>query len=426
MRSSLTWAGIILAVITALAAGVWFATRPTKLRIVVGPAGTEDARLFTTAAQILRRERASIRLRIETTTGPAELAARIDEGQADLAVIRSDVALPKTAETVAILHRNAFLLIANGQAKIASAADLGGHTVGILRGVAANEKLLDAVLAQVEVQPASVARIPVEPPDAANAISSGRIDALLIVGPVTAAGVGEAVRAVISAPGIAPVFVPVTEAEAMAERLPAIEATTVVRGAFGGTPPRPVETLQTIAVTFRLVARTSLSDATVTEFTRLLFQMRTDLANTVPGADRIEAPETDKDARLPVHSGAADYFQDEELTFMDRYGDWFYVMAMIVGFAASGIAAIFGHLRGRSHEQAHRMELLLALMRAARKAANAQELDGLEEQVDEIFADTLSGAVHEQVDQRRLSALALALDQVRHVIAERRRSLARV
>ena len=188
-------------------------------------------------------------------------------------------------------------------------------------------------------------------------------------------------------------------------------------------PPKPGEPVPTIAAVYRLTAQAKLSETVVADFTRRLFEMRQDLAAAVPAADRIEAPDTEKGAGTPVHPGAAAYLDGDELTFLDRYGDWFYLIAMLAGVLGSIGAALAGRLRTRSHEQAHRLEHLLDIMREARGATSLATLDRLEQEADDCFAATLGAAVHERIETGRLSAFALALDQVRQAIADRRRQL---
>ena len=57
--------------------------------------------------------------------------------------------------------------------------------------------------------------------------------------------------------------------------------------------------------------------------------MRQALIAENPAAARIEMPDTDKDAAIPVHPGAEAYVDGEEKTFMDRYSDliWWGILA---------------------------------------------------------------------------------------------------
>jgi TRAP transporter TAXI family solute receptor len=419
-RSGWLFALAALAMAGVAGAAWWFATRPTTLRVAVVQDG-DDLELLTATARILQKEGAPIRLVTVPQKVLNDVGVALESGAADLAVVRSDVDMPASGETVAVLHRNVALLIASTPSGITGVPDLANRKVGIVRGLPANERLLDAILAQYEVPAHSVKRELLAPEQVSDAMAMRDVEAVLVVGPLTGDLVGDAVRAV-SAAGGPPVFVPIPDAEAMALRRPAFEALEVVRGAFGGSPPKPSDALQTVSVTFRLVAHSNLDNPTVSELTRRLFQMRTDLVKAVPAADRIEAPNVDKGARLPVHPGSAAYFENEEQTFMERYGDWFYIAAMVFGFGASGFAAVGARMRARLHRHAERVEHLLSIVRRAREAETVQILDGLETEADGVFAETLA-ASSEHTDQARLTALSLALEHVRHAISERRRHL---
>ncbi len=411
----------VAAAAIAVAGGSYLLTGPTELSVAVGPAGSEDARLMTAVSQILRRERAGVRLRVNVVDGPAEAAAALDRGTSDLAVVRSDLAVPSSGQTLAILHRNAAVLVTSSDSAVQSVSDLAGKKVGILRSTVVNEKLLDTILGQYEVASSDVARIGLGPDEVFSAIGSRRIDALLVVGPITGPLMNTAIAAVAGVGPAPPRFLPVAEAEAIAQRSPIYDSVSVVRGAFGGTPPKPSEPVATIAAVYRLVAHAKLDEGTVSEFVRHIFEMRPDLAAAVPAADRIEAPDTEKGAGTPVHPGAAAYLDGTEQTFLDRYGDWFYILAMLAGVLGSIAAALMGRLRTRSAEQSLRLEHLLRIMREARAATSAPTLDRLEQEADDVFAETLSVAAQAQVDTNRLAAFSLALEQVRQAIADRRR-----
>jgi TRAP transporter TAXI family solute receptor len=410
--------------VLALGYAVWQVARPEALRVAVGTAGGNDGQLLAAAGQILRRHGDNVRLKIVPVEDPGAAAAQLDRKEADLAVVRSDQALPANGQTVAILHRNAAVLLAMPGVKIEEIGDLEDKVVGVLRGSTVNERLLETVLSHYEVPLASVTRLLLNPGDVAEAAKARRMDALLVVAPVPSPLVTDALSAIAAAGRGPATFVPIAEADAIAQRDPAFEKLDILKGSYGGTPPRPADEITTLAVTYRLMAHDDLSEATVTTFTKRLFEMRSDLAHALPQANRIEAPDTAKGAKLPVHAGAAAYFDNEELTFMDRYGDWFYIMAMVVGFLGSAAAAVAGRLRSRREDQAERLEQLLRILRDTRGATDVLLLDRLEQEADDCFAETLATATHQEIDTARLTAFSLALDQVRLAIADRRRFLA--
>lgn len=417
----LTAIGFVAALAAAIA--YWeLGSGTSTLRVAVGPANGEDTRILYAIAQILKREQSSVRLRVIPTEGPAQSAQALEAGQVELAVVRSDAAMPANAPTVAILHTNAALLVAPAESGIAHVSDLAGKTVGVLRGNATNERLLDVILAQYGVPSTLVNRKLLQPADLAEAASG--LDAVLVFGAIPGMVIDDAVSALSQSRPGGLVFIGVSEAEALAQRQPAYEAVRIVRGTFGGTPPRPPDNVTTLGVTFRLVAKANVDQTDITELTRQIFENRTELASMVPLAAGIAAPDTAKAARHPVHPGAAAFLDDEELTFMERYGDWIYFGVMVVGFFGSAFAAVSSRFRRQSHEQARRLDQLLGIMRAARRCNDPGELDRLEQDADDIFAATLQIATHEEIDPNRLAAFSLALEQVRHAIGERRRLLA--
>lgn len=416
-------ATVLGAAVLALAGAVYEVMKPQVLRVAVAATGTDDARLLTAAGQILRRHSEAVRLKVVPVADPAAAADALDRKEVDLAVVRSDQALPPSGQTVAILHRNAAILLAMPGQEIEEVSGLVGHRVGVLRGSPVNQRLLETILRHYELAPDAVTRVDLVPEEVASAVAAKAIDALLVVSPVPSPLASEALAAVAAAGRGPATFIPIEEAEAIALREPAFESTEVVKGAFGGAPSRPAESVTTLSVTYRLMAHADTSDMLVTDLTRALFEMRADLAHAVPQANRLEAPDTSKNVKLPVHPGAAAYFDDDEETFMDRYGDWFYIVAMVVGFMGSAAAALAGRLRSQHHQQAERLECLLRIMRETRCAEDGETLSRLEEEADEVFTATLTGASHSEIDTGRLAAFTLALDQVRIAIADRRRLL---
>ena len=110
-----TWLMIIAAALLCGGAGTvayLLLNQPTELTIAVGPPNSEDTRVVQSIAAQLSREQANIRLQIKIVDGgPPDAAAAIDNGQADLAVVRRDAGMPKNGQAVAILRKNVVVFI---------------------------------------------------------------------------------------------------------------------------------------------------------------------------------------------------------------------------------------------------------------------------------------------------------------------------
>jgi hypothetical protein len=218
------------------------------------------------------------------------------------------------------------------------------------------------------------------------------------------------------------VFLPIENAAGIAKRTLAYEEAEIVAGSFGGN--RPAQSVTTIGFQNYLVARQTVREAVVTEFTRLLFNLRPSLAIDFAGANQIEAPDTKKDARLLVHPGAAAYFDGEERSFFDVYGDWFYYGLFVFGMLGSAFTWMMRMLTPAGRVSNSQMfEQLVGMLPRARRAASDGELNELESQADEVFANAMGKAEAEALDETQLMTFSLALEYLRQAISDRRRSV---
>lgn len=415
---------IVLGLTSITAFLVYSFAAPSVLRIAVGPVGSEDTKAVVTILQTFAREKHPIRLRLVPSDGPTGSAELLKVGKADLAVVRSDGNVPPNAATVAILHRDALLIMAPEGRGIRSVADLAGRKIGIVRGFNLNSKLLDLILQHNGVDPAKTTKVSVRPGEVRSAIADGSIDVLLSVGPPSGSVVSQLHSDMFSAAGLPPVIVKLADAEAIAQRNPTFEVTTVLRGTFGGSPPRPSESVETIGVTHRIVADRGLKEAVVADLAKSLFDVRQTVAAEVPNFARIEAPNTEVLGPMVVHPGASSYFEGEQKTFIEQYGEWIYIG--IMGFSLLGslgaalLSRQFSHRRPAGTSEIDKMLLLL---RRARAAATLADLDKVQQDADEAFGRTVERAADSDIDDAVLSAFTIALGEVRTAIDDRRRML---
>ncbi len=411
-----------LSSVTAFITYLW--ARPTLLTVAVGNLQSdENVRLLSAFAQYLARNKESIRLKILTSDSSEISAKMLTEGKTDLAIVRSDHPLPAIGHTVAIWQRNAILLLTPSHVPITSVTGVVNRRVGIVRAqTSANRKLLNLLLNQYEIPINSVQTLEIASHDVRKAFDDNLIDVVMVVGPPTGTLVTQVVSAVTEVGKGAPHFLAVKEADAIVQRMPTLETMEILRGTYGGTAPRPAENLETFGASHRLLARDTLDDSVIAELTRLLFVARPSLAAAASIANRIEIPDTEKGAAVPVHVGAAAYFDGEEKTFFERYGDWFYVGIMAFSLLGSGIAALLSRSSVKNQRTISVfIERLLNLMRSARIVQDQARLDDLEYDVDMIVMQALNQNNYMCVESHMLDAFNLALTQARYVISERRK-----
>jgi hypothetical protein len=221
--------------------------------------------------------------------------------------------------------------------------------------------------------------------------------------------------------GGTPTFLAIDSAEAIAQNFPTYEASEIPAGAFGGAPARPDDDVKTISFSHHIVAKQTLSDATVAAFTRQLFAIRQQIINDFPLAAKIETPDTDKDAVIPVHPGAAAYVDGEEKTFLDRYSD--YIWWSLMGLSAMGsIGAWFASYLKKDERNVNvsQRDRLLDMIATARKSASLEQLDEMQAEADNILRDTLNCFEHGAIEEGTLTAFNIALEQFHNAVADRK------
>ena len=115
----------------------------------------------------------------------------------------------------------------------------------------------------------------------------------------------------------------------------------------------------------------------ITGLTQTIMRVRRDLMAEQPIFAQITAPSTDADAYLPLHPGAAAFYNGTQQSFMDEYGNWIYLTPMLLGGAATVLAAAWKFLGlGTSVPAQGPLDSLYALGRRIRKAGSEAELVG--------------------------------------------------
>src|SRR6195952_995801 len=418
-----------LALVGAVSGAYYFAMRPVTLRIAVGPPNSDDVKVVQTLTQSFAHSH--VRLRPTQTDGATASAAALGEGKADLAIIRGDLDVPKNAQAVATLRKNVAVLWAPPPAKgktaspkITKIQQLAGRRIGVVGKTEANVNLLQVILRQYGVDPSKVEIAQFPANEAAEAIRNQKADAYLAAGPVNSKITTDAINAS-TRDGASPTFLAIDAAAAIAQNYSAYEASEIPAGAFGGSPARPDDEVKTIGFSHHIVARQGLSEATLSTFTPQLVAVRQTLLSEFPLAAKIETPDTDKDAAIPVHPGAAAYVDGEEKTFLDRYSD--YIWFSLMGLSAMGSAGAWFASYLKKDERNNNSTLrerLLDMLAIPRHSDSVEELDKMQGEADIILRDTLTCFEHGAIDEGALTAFNIALEQFHNAVADRKALLA--
>jgi len=398
--------------------------QPKTLTVAVGSLDGEAKQVASLIASRLATTDARIRLKVENAGSVLDAAKAFEAGKADLAVVRADVGDLQQARAVALTAHGVVMIVAPPGSPITSIAKLRDHTVGVVGGEI-NHGVVEALKKEYDLGRANVTFKDITPLDARNAVQTREVSALLLVMPLTERYLTFVKGLFRESPNASPVLIPIDSAGAIAEVKGPYESFDIPKGTLRGAPPVPDDDVTTLRVGFYLVANKHLSPVLVAELTKKLMSVRRDLIAEQPLLAGIAAPDTDSDAYIAVHPGAAAFYNGTEESFMDRYSNAIYLTPMVLGALASAFAAAWRFLGVRPVDPAQTtLDALCGLPGRVRKTDDEAELTSIEEEVDAILRNHLarSGASDESTSEAQ--ALITAAHRLDNLIHHRRMVLA--
>ena len=416
--------GVAVLVTGAALFGYRYYTRPVTLTVAVGSLDGEAAKAMSAIAGELVSINAAVRLKIIDTGNVFEAAKQFAAGKVDLAVVRGDIGDLSQAQAIVVMSHVVALIVAPPGSTLDSVDKLKGRRVGVIGGEA-NSKIVDVLSKEYGLDRAKVFK-DIAIPDARRAVQSKEVSALLVVIPLAQKYLS-LVRGFFQAgPKALPVLIPIDSATAIAEMERAYESFDVPKGTLHGAPPVPDDDLTTLRTSLYLVARKNLSSDLMANFTRTLMKVRRDLLAEQPIFAQITAPSTDPDAFLPLHPGAAAFYNSTQQSFMDEYGNYIYLGPMILGGIASVLAAAWKFLGiGQPERIEGPLDTLYALARRIRSVDTEGELSEIEEEIDNILRAQRAKADSGDENAVDAATLNVVAHRLENLIHDRREILAK-
>jgi TRAP-type uncharacterized transport system substrate-binding protein len=389
--------------------------RPTTLSVAVGSIDGEAAQAMSAIASRLVSTNAAVRLKVIDTGTVLGAANAFSAGKADLAVVRGDVGDLSQAQAVVVVSRVVVLIVTPPGSTIDSMDKLKSRRVGVVSGDA-NKKIVDVLSKEYGFDREKVFK-DIALPDVRRAIEAKEVNALLIVIPLAEKYLSLLRGFFQQSAKSSPVLIEIDSAGAIAEAERAYESFDVPKGTLRGAPPNPEDDLTTLRTSLYLVANKKLGSDLVTTLTQTIMHVRRELLAEQPIFAQITTPSTDADAYLPLHPGAAAFYNGTQQSFMDEYGNWIYLTPMILGGAATILATAWKFLGLGSPKSEGPLDSLYALGRRIRKSGTEAELLDIEEEIDGILraqrAKSASGD-ESAVDDATLNVAAHRLESLIH------------
>ncbi|MBR0852056.1 C4-dicarboxylate ABC transporter substrate-binding protein [Bradyrhizobium diazoefficiens] len=415
LRVVVVLAVVLLAGAASLFAYRWY-IRPVTLSIAVGSLDGDAPRIISALASRLTVNNAPVRLKLVETSGAIAAAEAFSSGKTDLAVVRGDVGDLSQAQAIVVLTEAVALLVAPPGSAITDMAGLKRVTVGVVAGDT-NQKIVSVLTKAYDLDRANVTFKSLALDQVRRALDAREIRAVLVVAPLSEKYVSLVRGLFPQTAKSAPVLIPIENAGAIAEKERAYESFDIPKGALRGSPPVPADDVTTLKVSFYIVGKQSLDNDVIAGFTQAITNARRDVLAELPVLAQFKAPDTDAGAYLPVHAGAAEFYNGSQLSFLDKWSNAIFLTPMALGGLATVLAAAWQFLRsGELKPREPALDLLYALGRRIRLAGNEAELAAIESEIDEVLSAQRASAAEDDstLDTATLNVAAHRLENLIH------------
>jgi TRAP transporter TAXI family solute receptor len=423
------WLRIVLVLSLAiLATGAGFyayhhVTQPTTLTIAAGTLDGDVPRILSAMASRMASANAPVRLKVIEKGTAAEAARKFSGGQIDLAVVRADAVDLSIARTVLTMTHGVVLIVVPPGSSIETMDDLKGKTVGVI-DADTNHQLIAAITKEYGLESAKPQFKDLTPAEVPRAFQAKQIQALLVVMPISEKYLALLREAFPRTAKGSLGLVPIEAAGAIEEVSPPYKSYELPKGTVRGSPPVPDEDLTTLRVPFYVVANKKLGDEVVAGLTKAMMEARRELVGEHPLLAQVMSPSTDKDAYVPIHPGAAAFFDGEEKTIFDKYGDQFFYGSLLLGTFMSLLAGIWKFMTKDTVAVHRRPSMrLYALVEKISEAKSETELAAVEQQFNDILKEGLERVSAGKVDEGEVSAISLACQRLQYLMGQRRVAL---
>ncbi len=396
-----------------------YSIRPVTLTVAAGSLDGEGTRLVNALASKLGSTANSrIRLKVIDTGTPLGAAEAFAKGEVDLAIVRGDATDLKGARTIVVITHGVLMVLGLPGSQITDIDELKGKTVGIVGGPV-NQRIASVLDSEYDLTRNKVKFVDLALTDVAAAIHGKKVQALLIVAPISGRYLTMLRSFFPRDAKKSPTLLPIESAGAIAAAIGVYESFDIPKGTIRGSPAIPDDDLTTLKVPVYLIAKEKLDEDIATQLTQAIMETRSNMLGEFPIMAQISAPSTEKDAPIPIHPGADAYFSGDVKTIFDKYGDQFFYASMLLGMLSS-MAAAFWKFMMPAPDGGHPPERLHKITSRIRDAASAAELDQIEDEIDEILSTEFSREKRDDVDA---GSLQVALSRLEYLINQRRRLL---
>ncbi len=391
-----------------------------------------ESYIISEAIEKVVERNSSIKIEVISTGGTPESLKKLQEGTAQLATAQADVASEEiqssqsggsdaSIKTVAILYKDLFQLVVRDP-NIKQFSDLRGKRVALpIKG--GQYKSFEKVAQHYGLLKEDKKTLDIKLPDNENyddkqaekEFQDNKVDALFRVRALGNQGISTLVKNYDGR------LVPIEQAKAMKIQHPAFESSEIPQGAYKGNFAVPDKDLPTVAISRILVVRDTVDASVIQEITRIIFEHRQEIANTVyqkhpevkPLIASIKRPSDTDGLGIPfIHPGAVAFYERDKPSFVQEHADYVALILTVIALIISWLRQLKVWIESsRKNEADEYIASAINLMKA-----NPKDLDNNQKQLDEIFRKAADALILESISQESFRTFNEAYKTTREAI----------
>lgn len=423
MRWALAIFALLLAVVALGFGSAYYVSQPVAYRVVVPASDSHSRQLLEAASDLLATTKAQVRLKV--IVNPAGGLPALEKREAEFAVARSVDIMKATAQTVMVLREDAAVILVPKASKIQTLPDLVKAEIGVVRESYMDGVGLAAVMNYYGIAPTKLKLTPLAAVDIGVAIRDKKINALVVAGNLRSKALADITAEAAKGFKGGVRVMAIEAAEAIAKRLPEVEAIEIDKGLFSGYPALPDDDVNTVGLSVRLVADPRLSNDKVSDFLHAFSRVKQQLIARVSGSGGLTVPDPDEDSAFVLHQGVRVFNKGEVVSVLDKYSDQIYIGGLLASAIGSAFAGAFGLVESRRRKKsiAEVMEIE-RLLDAVAMAESEADLAAIETRVDAVLRLALRKAMNGEIEAAVVAAFELARNELRGRLAQKRQVLA--
>jgi uncharacterized protein len=221
-------------------------------------------------------------------------------------------------------------------------------------------------------------------------------------------------------------IIPIDQAAALRVRYPEFAAAILPKGVYQGNVAIPEQDLATISVRRILVANSRVSTEAIYELTKTIYENRQVLLNKMPLANEISAPDLNGGSLVPIHLGAANYYNRAEPDFFTKNSD---LIGLVVTIVLAALSWLWQLKEQFSRNQKNRSDLynneLIQIMDDVNNCNDIDSLDRIKQIMYQKFAIAIDAFDRDRIAFESLQSIRFTWDATMLAIKDREAYLLR-